>query len=48
MIYEIIEFIHTAAISTSYERGAAHIHLNIVIELVLSLKTACEVHEGQT
>ena len=48
MIYETFEFIHTAAISASYEHGDAHIHLNIVIELVLSLKTACEVHEGQT
>ena len=48
MIYETFEFIHTAVISASYERGAAHIHMNIVIELVLSLKTTCEVHEGQT
>ena len=27
---------------------AAHIHLNIVIEPWLSLKTACEVHGGRT
>ena len=48
VIYETIERMIYAAISASYERGATHIHLNIVIKLGLSLKTACEVHGGRT